>query len=114
MSGGKCPNISGLMFDRESQEGLKRIKRDILRLTVLSIIFSTGTMYSIFRKLTLPSVAISISKNDWEIFAEGMSTISKLQRRAIEFEAIKQANRHSSDAKQRQFWEAVLNGCWEK
>ncbi|MCF6346076.1 MAG: hypothetical protein L3J00_06360 [Thiomicrorhabdus sp.] len=110
MSGGNCPNITGLTLDRESLEGLKRIKRDEHRFKLIAIIFPAGTMYTIFAKRTVRSATINISKNDWTTFTEGMATLSKAHRHFIEKESLAQILRHS-DTKQKKFWEAIFNGC---
>ncbi len=68
-------------------------------------------MYTIFAKRTVRSATINISKNDWTTFTEGMAVLPKMQRHAIQIEARAQISRHVTDTKQKQFWEAIFNGC---
>lgn len=111
MSGKKCPAIIGLKLDRQSILAVKRIKEKTAGLKFAQKTLAFGVVANIFIRSSVPSAAFNISQTDWEIFAEGLSSLSIIQRNMIAIEALLQAQRHHGDVKQKLFWEAIKNGC---
>ncbi|VAW45823.1 hypothetical protein MNBD_GAMMA03-828 [hydrothermal vent metagenome] len=111
MSGEKCPTIIGLKLDRQSILAVKRIEENTAGLKFAENVLAFGVVANMLIKGNVPSAAFNIYQTDWEVFAEGLSSVSIIQRNMIAIEALLQAQRHQGDAKQKKIWEAVKNGC---
>ena len=107
----KCPTILGLKFDQKSIRGIEKIKRVNELSTVLSKFVAIGTFANIFLGNKVPEITFNIYHFDWHLFHDALNEIPTISKSVIEKEASLQILDHMGDPKQRQFWEAVLDGC---
>ncbi len=111
MSRGKCPTIIGLKLDRESVAEINKLKAKTELSKVLGSAISFSMVVKMFSSRNVPTVAVNIVKNDWELFAESMASIPKIHRAEVKRTAELQILRLYKDQKQQNFWEGIRNGC---
>lgn len=100
----KC-NIHGLKFSASSNESISEIKRKVKNMQLLSALYSSTAVYSVFFKNNLPTATYNISTYDWDAFARGVASIPKITRRIIKDEAFSHfVNKRGDELK---FWMCV-------
>jgi len=107
----RCPTIIGIKFDEKSIKGIARIKQLNELSSVLVKIVALGTFANIFLGNKVPEITFNIYNSDWHLFHEALNTVPSLVKISIKNEALAQIFDHMDDPKQRQFWEAIVDGC---
>lgn len=106
-----CPTISGLKLDSEDQEALEAIRKAQRNGNMLEILLPAGVLTTIFLGNNSAQVTFNVHSTDWVLFAQSMSKIQPVVRKTISKIAQMQRLRAGLSYEQRQFWEAVDNGC---
>lgn len=107
----ECPTITDLKLDKNSLEGLDRIRKN----QALSNALATTIGVTVFATTVSTKSAIetsyNIMSNEWELFALSMRAIPSIARERLKQEAALQILDHAKDSKQKQFWTAIYEGC---
>ena len=111
----KCPNISGLAFNKPSKEAIEHIQRIHELGDLLTSVMAGSAVVKIFlsRSVRTLEVAYNISSYEWAAWAQAMNTISSFKRARIQ----QIASMHLIDnqtiltTEEVEFWEAVAYGC---
>nr|WP_297401306.1 hypothetical protein [uncultured Marinobacter sp.] len=106
-----CPTISGLKLDSEDQDALESIRKAQRNGNMLEILLPAGVLTTIFLGNNSAQVTFNVHSTDWVLFARSMSKIQPVVRKTISNIAQMQRLRAGLSYEQRQFWEAVDNGC---
>jgi len=105
----KCVSVNGLIFDTESLEAIKVIRRKSNLSVILSRIMPIGTMTNIFLGNGILKSSYNISQTDFEALAKAMQSLPVILRRVISNIAREQQLYHFGN--ERKFWKGVENGC---
>lgn len=108
-----CPEISGLTFDQSSLDALEEIRQKKELGNLLATVLAGSVWVKIFIGRTGLSnplgIGWSISRYEWEIWAESMRASGLIVSKVISNIARRQAEIHSG--KEFKFWEAMMYGC---
>ena len=109
----KCPEINGLSFDHSSNIAIDEIRQKHKLGNMLTIALGGSALVNIFvgmRGIESPlSISWNISQFEWNAWSHAMMSIESITRNRIRLISAEQALTHSG--KQREFWEAVADGC---
>lgn len=109
-----CTPIVNLTLDDESKAALERIKQHKKFAKVVGIFASAGVLNSIFTKNKLPVSAFNITQTDWDLYAQSMASLPRVQKKIIEKEVqlmILHYQMNGYDRRHVNFWKGILNGC---
>ena len=105
-----CPNIDQLGLSTVSKSAIEDI-RDKLRFSRALVYFTgIGTMASIFAGNGHVEANYSLYSTDFELMTKALVKVPNITKRSIETVA-NNAWFNVSSREEKQFWEAVSNGC---
>lgn len=108
-----CPDIDGLTFDQSSLDALEEIRQVKKLGNILATVLAGSVWVKIFigrTGLANPfGIGWSISRYEWEVWAEAMKASNPIVSGRIQQIAFRQAEIHSG--KEFKFWEAMMYGC---
>ncbi|AXS83596.1 MULTISPECIES: hypothetical protein [Marinobacter] len=107
----ECPDISSLKLDRADEEALEEIRRAQRAGSLLEVVMPAGVMATIFLGNNAAQATYNIHSTDWVLFAHAMSTLPDMIRARVSQVAKIRILTGSLSYEQRQFWDAVDNGC---
>ncbi len=105
-----CPDISMLIFSHSGEAAIRRIKQIQGAANALSSVLGGSVLLDIFVGNRVLGSANNIRKKDWEIWADAMRAVPSMVSREINIIAQEQLM-HPLAMNEREFWEAVLDGC---
>lgn len=109
-----CTPIVNLRLDEESQAALERIKKKKNFSKIVSALASAGIFNSIFTKSKAPVAAFNITQTDWDLYAQSMASLPRIQRKMIEQEIDLMIIHYQINGYDRNhilFWKGIKNGC---
>jgi xanthine dehydrogenase iron-sulfur cluster and FAD-binding subunit A len=107
----ECPSIVNIRFSEKDLEALEAIRRAERNGEWLQKTLPVGVMATIFLGNKAPEASFNIASTDWVLFTQSMNSIGPMVRRRVGDIAKMQRLRQALTYQQRQFWEAVDNGC---
>lgn len=107
----ECPSIVDLQLSEKDLEALEAIRKVERNGDWLEKALPVGVLATIFLGNRAPEVSFNIASTDWVLFTQSMNSISPIVRRRVSDIAKMQRLRQGLTYQQRQFWEAVDNGC---
>lgn len=110
-----CQPILGFRIDERSQATLERIESKTKLGKLLAITITAGVFNSIFTKSKPPVAGYNITQTDWDLYAQAVSAIPVITKRAIQQEIdlilLHYNMRGNYDHQHVQFWQGMRNGC---
>lgn len=107
----ECPSIVNLRFSDKDWEALEAIRKAERNGDWLERALPVGVLTTIFLGNKSPEALFNIATTEWVLFTQSMNSISPMVRRRVSDIAKMQRLRQGLTFQQRQFWEAVDNGC---
>jgi hypothetical protein len=107
----ECPDISRLKLDRADEDALDEIRRAQRAGNLLEVVMPSGVLATIFLGNNVAKATYSLHSTDWVLFAQAMSTLPDMIRARISQVAKLRILTGGLSYEQRQFWDAVDNGC---
>jgi len=106
----ECPPIGSIDFSRRSLQAIDEIRRVKRSVNALSVAMSAGVIGNIFLGNGAVEASYALQDTDFRAYAKSMNQLPVILRRRI----VDEADRAALDVtnfKERQFWQAVSNGC---
>jgi hypothetical protein len=106
--------IINLVLDDESKAALERIRQKKKFAKILTVMTSVGVLNSLFTKNKLPVTAFNISQNYWDLYAQSMTSLPRVQKKLTQKEVdmmITHYQMNGYDHKHVQFWNGIKSGC---
>jgi hypothetical protein len=107
----ECPDITNLKLEREDHEALEEIRRVQRAGNLLEVVMPAGVLTVIFLGSNSAQATYNIHSTDWVEFAKAMNSLPKIIRGRISQIAQIRIVTGALNNEQRQFWDAVDDGC---
>lgn len=106
----ECPNIGDISFSQTSLDAIEDLKRRKDLSNALVLFSGAGHIVNIFVGRSSLNTVYSLYSTDFELLAEALTDIPDIVKNRIETVAYT-TYLNVGDYKEKQFWQAIYQGC---